>query len=213
MSVISGIMGAQAAGKQADAMEGQGAAAQLMARIADQQWQRFKDVFAPFENDLLKESKLPAQKQPGYLRMMGDINDRYGSAEANVRRTLGGQYQYGSPMGKGAMRSMELNRTQDLNRLESDWNSKRFGNMMSVANLGRGLPGNAMQGLSGSSAGYGNLANMYGGLASNAFHSGGQNMSNLMQLYQLWKGGGWGGTGAATADAGHYGTGMFGLGD
>jgi hypothetical protein len=167
-------------------------------QLAEEQWQRFLKVFGPLQEKLVKESQMPAREQVGFQRMAGGINERYGDSAANLRRTMAGRYETGSPMERSSQRSLDLMRTKDLAGAEADANAKRFSNMFQTASMGQGLPSTAMQGMQGAAGTYGNLANMYGNMAGQSFGSAGSALGNIYQMYNLNKmfgndAGGWGG--------------------
>ncbi len=181
-SLFSGISGAGAAGDMAEAQAG---AANAQTALAKAQWARYLEAFAPLENQMIQEAQTPARETPGFLSMMGGINRNYADQGANIRRMMGGRYQYGGGLETSAQASNELNRTKAVAGAEADWNNQRWSRMMGIAGYGRGLPSQAMAGYGSAAGTYGNLANMYGNASQQAFGGVGQGLGNLAQLSLL----------------------------
>lgn len=157
-----------------------------LADIAANNQQRYNETFAPLENSLVREASLPANQTSGYLSQEGNINRQYANFDRNTAKTLGGRYQYGSGLEQSSQRSNELNRVRSLSDAESTANQNRLSNLMSLANLGRGLSTNATSALSSAAQGQSSLANMYAGAASNSGNSVGNTLGSLAQMYQLY---------------------------
>jgi hypothetical protein len=114
--------------------------------VAVQQWQRYLDTFAPLENKMVAEASAPVEEQPGFARMMATIDRGYADNAANVRRTLAGRYPSGAGMEPQAQYTNEMNRTRAKTGAVADMDTARFDKMVSAANIGRGLPGEALAG-------------------------------------------------------------------
>ena len=168
---------------------------QQMADIASAQWNRYLKAFAPLENTLVKEAKAPIEQQPGYGRMMATINRGYSDLEGNVKRTMGGRYPSGSGLERQAVRNVGLQKTTARTGAVADMMTQRFNRMLQAANIGRGLPAQAIVGSSGRATGSTNLANLYGQAAKSGWDSTGASLGNLMQLLSGAAGGStqWGG--------------------
>ncbi len=165
--------------------------AQIQGQIALEQWNRYKQKFAPFENKLMKEVGAPVEKQPGFLGAMGSLERGYGDTAASLRRTMAGRYPSGAGMEGLTQQSLALNKPRAKGEIYNQFSQSRLGNMMGVANLGRGLPASAQSGI-GSAAGiYGNIANlqnMGNQNAASAWGSTGNTLGNLMQMYLMMQG-------------------------
>lgn len=159
--------------------------AQAQSAMAQELWQRYLNVFAPYEEKVLNEAAMPARESPGFLGMVGDINRQYGNQSANVRRALGGRYQYGSGMEGAAQKSVELNRTKALTGAESDWNANRFQRMLQASYLGNKLPISAMSGYGSAGSMYGNLANLTARQESEQDANLSETLSNLGSLFNM----------------------------
>lgn len=158
--------------------------------IANQQWSRYLDTFAPLEDQLVKEASAPVEDQPGFSRMMGTIDKGYSDTGANLRRMMGGRYPSGSGLEVNAQLTNELNRTKTKAGAVADLNEARYNKMLQAAQIGRGISTQATD----TSASVGNqqtsMANMQANAAQNAWGSVGNTAGNLMQMYLLSKGGG-----------------------
>jgi hypothetical protein len=176
-TVASTAYSAYSANKTAGAMQD---SADAQTALAQAQWNRYLTAFAPLEDKLIKQAQTPARQDPGFLRMMGGVNQRYGNASAETRRMMGGRYQYGGGLEGQAQRSLEMNRVRDIDAAEGDWEANRLNRMYQVAGLGRNLPTQAM-------AGYNSAGNMYGNMAQMA----GQNMAGfgggIGNMFQMWQ--------------------------
>jgi len=167
------------------------------ADLAQAQWDRYLETFAPLENQLIAEAQQPSSDSSSLMAQIGAINRQYGDAGGNIRAMMGGKNPYGAGVNYGFQRSNELNRFRDVSKAYSDWGQRRLQNMMQVANLGRGLSTGATSGYQGASSAYGNAAGTYGNLASlynnaaqTAMQGVGNSIGNLYQLYALSNRGG-----------------------
>jgi hypothetical protein len=219
-SIAGGSSGSSQAGQYADQAAGSAAQASAvdttLAQIAREQWDRYLQVYAPLESQMVAEAQSPgtAASQPGFQTLMGDINRNYGNQAANIRRMMGGRYPSGSGLDVAAQRTNELQRNQTLAKTASDWtqnwNDKMWQRKYAVSGLGKNLPTQAQSGLSSAAQGYGSVAGQYGNLAgmyanqsNQAFSGAGNAMGNLYQAYILSKnlGGGSGGSSTPSAPA------------
>lgn len=193
-SIYSAVKGSKSAGQAAEAAsstaDAQTMIAAKQAELAQAQWDRYLETFAPFENQLIAEVQQPSSDSSSLMAQIGAINRQYGDAGGNIRAMMGGKNPYGAGVNYGFQRSNELNRFRDVSKAYSDWGQQRLQNMMQVANLGRGLSTGATSGYSGASSAYGNAAGTYGNLASlynNAAQTAGQGVGNFIgNLYQLY---------------------------
>jgi len=193
-SVYSAVKGSKSAGQAADAAsstaDAQTMIAAKQAELAQAQWDRYLETFAPFENQLIAEVQQPSSDSSSLMAQIGAINRQYGDAGGNIRAMMGGKNPYGAGVNYGFQWSNELNRFRDVSKAYSDWGQRRLQNMMQVANLGRGLSTGATSGYQGASSAYGNAAGTYGNLASlynNAAQTAGQGVGNSIgNLYQLY---------------------------
>lgn len=188
------------------------ALAKAEAARSEEAWGRYKSVFMPIEDELVKQIKEMPAEPPGLPRMLATVDRGYSDLEGNLRRTMGGRYQYGSGLERGAMERTELGRTRAkagaVADLTNAWEQEKFNRMMQVAGFGRtsaplmttsggyaggmagvGSAGNIYSNVAGSygnqAASYANLVNQANQASANAWASGGQTAGNLMQMYLL----------------------------
>ena len=153
--------------------------------LASMQWERYATTFAPLEDQIVMESQLPVEQQPGFARMMGTIDRGYADTAANTRRTMGGRYPSGAGIETETAKNIELGRTQTKAGAVADFSANRFNQMLQAANLGRNLPATSVGAGANAMAGYGNLANMYANAARGTWDAAGGATGNLMQMYML----------------------------
>ena len=153
--------------------------------LASMQWERYAGTFAPLEDQIVKESQLPVEQQPGFARMMGTIDRGYADTAANTRRTMGGRYPSGAGIETERAQNIDLGRTQTKAGAVADFSVNRFNQMLQAANLGRNLPATSTGAGAKAMAGYGNLANMYANAAKGSWDAVGGATGNLMQMYML----------------------------
>ena len=191
VGIGSTVLGGYEAYKSGQAAEDAAKATQQssewQARLANEQWQRYLDTFAPLEDKIVKEVQAPVEEQPGFARMMGTIDRGYSDVAANTRRTLAGRYPSGSGLETLNQQDIEMERTRTKAGAVSDMNQSRFTNMLNAASIGRSLPTTASSAMSGATSGQASLANMFGNAAAQTWGSLGTSAGNLMQMYLLNK--------------------------
>ena len=156
------------------------------AALAEAQWRRYMDTFAPYEDKLLLEAAMPARETAGFKNAMGGVNRGYADMGANTRRLMGGQYQWGGGTSENRMNTLERSRVRDLGKLESDWDANRINRMYNMAALGRNLPSQALTGMGMAGTGYGNQAAMYGNLAGQSARGAGQGAAQAGKMIYDW---------------------------
>ena len=178
----------QAAAGREDEYRGQ------QAEIAKEQWQRFKEIFAPLEDEIVRQSMDPGE----YERLKGqattDVRAAYGRAEGARRRELG---RYGLRPDSGRFAGLEretaVNQVRDEVSARNLADDRMWAKKIAAASLGRGLPAQAMGGFQSVAGAYGNRA-----IAA------GQNASRGYQAAGYWLGkavDGWGPGDSGTSDA------------
>ncbi|MCK4792508.1 MAG: hypothetical protein KAV87_52750 [Desulfobacteraceae bacterium] len=191
-ATIGGAVGGIASGKKAGKEAGRAASAvekgaEFQTEIAAAQWDRYMEGFATLEDKLVEEVSRPLEDQPGTKRALATIDRGYADVTGNLRRTLGGRYQYGGGLERGNLLNLERQRIGAKAGAVAGAEADLFNRRTQVANIGRGLPGQAV-GAAGSAANIqGSLANIYSGAAKGAWDSVGTGIGNLAQLYTLSK--------------------------
>lgn len=176
VGLFSAVSGSKSASKSADA---QASAADAQMALAQAQWDRYMDAFAPVEDKLLKEAQLPARELEGFREAKGAMNRGYADLSMNTRKELASMYPRGGEIARGRKESLDRSRIKDVAGLESDWDQNRWNKMMGIVGYGRNLPGNAMSGYNSAGNIYGQQAAMYGNLASQSGAGVGTAIANI----------------------------------
>lgn len=182
--------GAKRAGdREKAAMAQQGEALEVENEIAKEQWGRFKKTFAPLEERIVSEAQAPVEleKEPGFSRMLAEIDKGYGDVSANVRRRLGGRYQYGAGIEPETQKTIDMQRVSARSGAVADFaktlKQQRFLNMLNAASIGRGLPATAAS-AAGSAAGqYGISAERHSAAAAKGWETAGATLGDIVKLW------------------------------
>lgn len=148
--------------------------------------ERYKTAFIPIENQLISDTNVPVKQMSGYLNSMGTINKNYRDTGANIGRTMGGRYQYGSGVETLNQASNQRNRVKALSDNYNNWDTNRYNRLFSLANMGRSNITGAQSGLNAATSGNINLANMYGQAAQAQGAATGQLFGNLGQIGMMY---------------------------
>lgn len=184
------------------AVAAQADAAGTQAQISLDQWNRYKELYGPLEEQMIEDvNALPGPDYQGARdRATADVVQSYSKARGMLGRDMA---RMGMNPGSGAALDrlqrggLEFTKAniqgRNASRLQED--EKAYRNLQakgSVASMGRGLPSSAMQGLSSAAAGYGNVANYHAQSAAGT----GQFVGNMTgRIMQGMNGGGGGGGG------------------
>ena len=183
-SLYGAISGNKIAEKNAD---NQYDIASRQQAISEAQWNRYLKTFAPIEDKLAAEASAPVADQPGFAKMMAGVDKGYADARANIEKSVPKSGQYGGGLTDEKMQGLDLSHIRARAGAFADANQNRFGNMMAMANMGRGLPNNAVAGFQSAGSQFGNLANMYANSSASAWNSLGNTAGNMAQLYLMNK--------------------------
>ncbi len=153
--------------------------------LAQSQWKRYLQKFAPLEDKMVEEVSKPLEQQPGYLGAMGQLEKGYASTGANLRRTMAGRYPYGGGAEVLPQSTLALSKPLARAGVYGQANQNLLANRLNVAGLGRNLPAIASSGYGNVAAGYGNLANVNNQAAAGTWGGLGNTAGNLMQTYML----------------------------
>ena len=141
--------------------------------------------FAPLENKMVTEASKPLEQQAGTKQALAQVDRNYANQAGNLKRTMGGRYQYGSGLEKGSLLNLDINRTNAKGQAWQDSATNLFNQRLQVANIGRGLPGQAVSSSGSAANTFGNLMNTAANSAKGTWDSIGSGVGNLMQLYTL----------------------------
>jgi len=191
---LIGAKQASDASKSAQAQQGQymdrqTAVAEKQQNIADEQWQRFLDVYAPLEDQIVAE----AQQAPDYAKAEGwatsDVNKAFAQSEAATARAAG---RYGLDPSSG--RYSDMRRVTELDRAKAEVGArnaarqqeddKMWARKIAASSLGRGLPATATSTLGQAGQTYGEQAKTYGEQATQY----GMQAGNAMGAAGYWAG-------------------------
>lgn len=204
-ALVSGIFSERASSRAAAASQGQSDAAKLQAQIAAEQWDRYKEMYSPLEEKYVQDAQnydSPEQYSRAAGEASATVASQFSKARDRLTRTPGldpssGAYQsglLGLELGQAASDATAQNAARQQVR------DTAYARQTNALNLGKGLPGTAMNGLSNAANTQGNVAaNMYG-LANTQANNAGEFVSNM---FGAFKNNGWLG-GAKTNTVGGY---------
>ena len=130
------------------------------AKIAKEQFEWWKKLYAPEEKKMMLQLGKPLEQQAYMRRMMGDIEKSYGDIASSTARTLGGRYQYGAGIEGKTQESLKLSKAAARAGAWGAGEQQRTANLMSMFGLGRGSAALATQGMASATAGFGQSANL-----------------------------------------------------
>lgn len=152
-----------------EANRSQAYAANTQADISAERWERYKEIYAPLENQMVEDVQaLPSPDHQGAAdKATADVTRAYTKARGMLGRDM-------ARMGVNPASGAGMNRLQEggvnmansivsaRNAARSQEDQRALTNLQAkggVASMGKGLPGSAMSGLSQSANIQGNLAN------------------------------------------------------
>jgi hypothetical protein len=172
LGVVSAIGGLKS-GKRADRLAGQQTQyMQQQADIAAEQWDRFKETFAPLEDEIVSIAMEGPDIEGAVGEARADVQQAF-QRTGDIRRREMGRYGIDPFSGRGE----EIARTDDLERTKAevfasnkareaeedkDWSRK-----LVASSLGRGIPGDV-------TSTFGNVARQYGGMSDKYRESAGR---------------------------------------
>ena len=124
------------------------AIAKEQQRIASEQWAMAKPIY----EELAPEARKPVEEQSYFKKMIGQMEGQYGDIGGQMRRTLGGRYQYGSGYEGEAAKNLGLTRARGR---ASAWQAGEEARRGFLTALASGGTATAQQG-------YGSAGGMYG---------------------------------------------------
>jgi hypothetical protein len=139
-------------------------AAKQQAEIAGKQYAWWERLYAPQEQKMMKTLAKPVEEQAYFKRLTGGLEKEYGDIGANVKRALGGRYQYGSGYEGASARNLALSKAATRATAWGQGEEMRRGGLMNMFAIGRGSVGAAQQGLSSAGAMAGDVATQLGNL-------------------------------------------------
>jgi len=183
-------------------------AATLQLQQARTLWDKYLAEYAPIETGLTKEAQLPTEKQPGFLKSMGDLERSYANMGGNLRRTMAGRYPSGAGIESESMKNLYLNKAKGRSDIWNQFDVQRFQNLFSLANLGRGLSTGTTAAAGGAGSISTALTSLFAQLANQNYQksaqSGGQAVGSLAGMFSGGGGGGGGGGGSYYSHMGGF---------
>ena len=158
--------------------------------ISSSMWNNYLATFQPLNEELVSTVTQPLEQQPGTKQALATVDRGYADATGNLKRDLGGRYQYGSGTETGNLLNLETQRTQAKATTYANAGQKQLSNQLQVANIGIGQPAQAATAAGNAASIYGSLATAAGNAAQSSWDSVGNGIGNLMQLYTLTSGSG-----------------------
>lgn len=179
---------ASAASDQAKAAErasaGQNRLANTQADIAMEQWNQYKEVYAPYEKQFINEA-FQEGMTPETQRAMGVLKRGYGDAATQGLQMVGARNAYGSGYEANMKRELGLREANDMARLLADTNTENWNRKLQAISLGKGLPTSAMSGLQGAAGSLGQIASMRAGWAQAGMQGAGSAIGNLGMMMMM----------------------------
>ena len=198
ISTVGGALISRKSNKSADkAADSANYAANMQADIAQDQWDRYKNVFAPLEQEMVSDARDSASDWE-YARAASqasaDVGAQYGKAVDRLNRIPG--MDPSSAMYGHSIAGLEMDRAaadataQNVARAGVDTLSYQKKN--DALSLGKGLPANAVSGMSNAASAYGNIASTQSQNAANQATAFGTLTNRVVNGLQTsgWLGGG-----------------------
>ena len=207
-AVIGGIASDRASKRAADAQKGASDAALLQANIAQEQWEKYKEMYNPLEQSYINESQ-NYDSPENYAKAAGDasatVSSQFGKARDRLSRTPGMDPSSGAF--QSSMVGLDLTQAAadatQQNAARQRVKDTAFARKTDALSLGKGLPAQASAGLSNAATTMSNVASQQSSLASSQAEATGRLFSpnNLKQIGQgvsNWLGNGFGIGGAGS---------------
>ena len=188
-AVVGAIASDSASRRSAAAMKGSSDAAMLQANISGEQWDRYKEMYDPIERDYIKQAQewdSPARYQLEAGAASANVTNQFGKARERLARTPGldpssagfAASMAGMDMAQAGADAVAQNAAR-RNVQDTAWARKT-----DALSLGKGLPAQAMNGLSSAASSLGQIGAAQGALASNQAAAWGNLGSNLVNAGQ-----------------------------
>jgi len=180
-AVIGGIASNRAAGRAADAQRGASDAALLQMQIAQDQWDKYNEIYSPLERQYVTEAQ-NYDSAENYAKAAGEasatVASQFGKARDRLTRTPGldpssGAYQAGIV---GLDLAQAATDATQQNAARQKVQDTAYARKTDALSLGKGLPANAQIGLA-------NAASVQSGIANQQANMAGQQASAVGQLF------------------------------
>lgn len=160
VSLLGGMLGGKKASKTEDAAA---AASRLQSEIAKEQWDRYKQIYAPLEQQLVGEAQ--GYDSAGNLALAAgqasaDVASQYGKARARLTRTPG--LDPSSAAFQASMVGLDMNQAAADATMQNSARQRvkdtAFARRAGVLELGKGLSNSAAANSGSAARGLGDLA-------------------------------------------------------
>lgn len=187
------ISSSQAASAAKKAAKGQNYLATIQGDIAKEQWDKYKSLYQPLEEQYVSDAQNYSSPEQ-FARSAGEasatVSSQFAKARDRLNRTPGldtsnpayTQGLFGLTLGQAATDATQQNAARQSVR------DTAYARQTNALNLGKGLPGTAMNGLSSAATQLGNVANSQQTLANNQAANAG---TFTNQIYNAAKTNGW----------------------
>lgn len=187
-AVIGGIASDRASKRGASAQQGASDAAMMQANIAQQQWDKYNQMYSPLEQTYVKEAQ-NYDSPENYAKAAGDasatVSEQFSKARDRLSRTPG--LDPSTPGAQASMAGLDLaqaatDATQQ-NAARQKVKDTAYARKTDALSLGKGLPAQASVGLANASNSMSAIAGQQNGLAAVQAYSTGQLFSpnNIMK--------------------------------
>lgn len=163
-AVVGGVASNMAANKAAGAQRGASDAAKLQSEISREQWDRYKQIYAPMEDAYAKEAQDYGSPER-YAQEAGNasatVSDQFSKARDRLGRTPGldpSSAAYTSQVAGLNLSQAAVDATQQ-NAARRNVQDAAWARKTDALSLGKGLPAQASAGASGAASTLGNIAN------------------------------------------------------
>lgn len=152
-------------------MDAGAAATRQQTKISGEQWDHYKANFQPLEEELADEVSGEADTQGAADKVSNDVVQSFAKAREITKRNnarLGLNPASGAANETNRLNSLDMAKAKafGMNNAREAEEQKHFSKKMAVTQLGKGLPGTAMNGLNASANQHNAQARMYGDAAA-----------------------------------------------
>lgn len=179
--VLGAVASNSASRRAAAAQRGASDAASMQAQIAQDQWDKYNEIYAPLERSYVKDAQ-NYDSPENFARAAGDasatVSSQFGKARDRLTRTPGidpssGAYQAGIV---GLDLAQAATDATQQNAARQKVQDTAYARKTDALSLGKGLPANAQIGLA-------NAASVQSGIANQQANMAGQQASAVGQLF------------------------------
>lgn len=188
-AVIGGIASDRASSRAASAQQGASDAAMMQANIAQEQWDKYNEMYAPLEQAYVNDAQ-NYDSPENYAKAAGDasatVSSQFGKARDRLGRTPGLDPSSGAYTSSlvGLDLAQAASDATQQNAARQRVKDTAYAHKTDALSLGKGLPAQASLGLSNAASSLSSIAGQQTSLAGQQAQAVGQMFSpnNLMQI-------------------------------